>query len=271
MTSDLAGVEAPKRSGNVAHPVESTPVVVLYEDQALLAVAKPAGLVTHPAYKHPDGTLADAVFARQAARGEDRPWLLHRLDRETSGVVLFAKTEAARRALVRQFECRTMQKGYLAITDGVPSPAEDTVEEPLRRNPADRRRVIADPSGQPAATRFWTLQSTATHALVLAQPLTGRTHQIRVHLATRGAAILGDATYAPPDRSPSDLAARTTLHAWRLVIAYPSTRVPSAVEAPIPLDFAETAERIGFGKALARIVELPSWAVALTSEHHRTP
>ena len=154
MTSDLAGVEAPKRNGNVAHTVESTPVVVLYEDEALLAVAKPAGLVTHPAYKHPDGTLADAVFARQTARGEDRPWLLHRLDRETSGVVLFAKTEAARRALVRQFECRTIQKGYLAITDGVPSPAEDTVEEPLRRDPADRRRVIADPSGQPAATRL---------------------------------------------------------------------------------------------------------------------
>ena len=104
---------------------------VLYEDERLLAVAKPAGMVTHPAYRHPDGTLADAVFARQAARGEGRPWLLHRLDRETSGVVLFAKTMEARRALVRQFERRTVGKRYIALLADGPAADEGVIEAPL--------------------------------------------------------------------------------------------------------------------------------------------
>jgi 23S rRNA pseudouridine1911/1915/1917 synthase len=249
-----------------ASPLEAPPFAVLYEDAALLAVAKPAGLVTHPAYKHPDGTLTDAVFARQAARGEGRPWLLHRLDRETSGVVLFAKTEAARRSLVRQFERRTVRKRYLALTDGAASPAAGAIEAPLHRDPADRRRVIVDPTGQPATTRYWTLQSTPIHALVLVQPLSGRTHQIRVHLASRGAPILGDAVYAPTDRPPSDRAARTLLHAWRLEIAYPGAGIPFTVEAPIPPDFAEAAARLGLGDALARITAAASRAVALSSE-----
>src|SRR5690348_7593874 len=110
---------------SVGWDAAGAPIPIVYEDDALLAVDKPAGLVTHPAYKHPDGTLSDAVFARQEARGEGRPWLLHRLDRETSGVVLFAKTVEARRALVRQFERRTVGKRYFALLTGGPARSEE--------------------------------------------------------------------------------------------------------------------------------------------------
>ncbi|MGZ3675188.1 MAG: RluA family pseudouridine synthase, partial [Ktedonobacterales bacterium] len=120
---------------SVGRDAAGTSIPIVYEDDALLVVDKPAGLVTHPAYKHPDGTLSDAVFARQEARGEGRPWLLHRLDRETSGVVLFAKTVEARRAVVRQFEQHRVRKVYVAVTIGRLVPERGILEAPLRRDP----------------------------------------------------------------------------------------------------------------------------------------
>src|SRR5215469_9223825 len=154
---------------------------VLFEDGELLAVDKPAGLVTHPSYKHADGTLWDAVLARQLARGEHRPCLLHRLDKWTSGVMLFAKTESARRAIVRQFERRSVGKRYLALTAGMLDPDEGEIEAPLVRDSLDRRRTIVDEGGQPALTRYRVLARATGYALVLAEPHTGRTHQIRAH------------------------------------------------------------------------------------------
>lgn len=229
------------------------PLCVLYEDTALLAVDKPAGIVTHPAYKHPDGTLCDAVFARQASRGESRPWLLHRLDRETSGVLLFAKTEIARRALVRQFERRTVRKRYLALLLGIPCPAEGVIEAPLTRDPADRRRVIVDASGQPATTRYRLLASSGTHALALAEPLTGRTHQIRAHFTSLGTPLVGDALYLPSGVATHTPAARALLHAWQLTIRYPSTGEPFTLTAPPPADFLAAVARIGLGAGLASL------------------
>lgn len=171
------------------------PFAVLYEDGDLLAVDKPAGLVVHPAYRHPDGTLFDAVLACQTARGEARPCLLHRLDRDTSGVVLFAKTAPARRALVRQFERRQVRKWYLALVAGHPAAMSGIITQSLRRDPLDRRRVVVDPAGQPAETRYRVLAAADTRALLLVEPHTGRTHQIRAHLAWLGHPLLGDATY----------------------------------------------------------------------------
>lgn len=224
-----------------AWPEPPVPIPVLYEDAQVLAVNKPAGLVTHPAYKHPSGTLCDAVFARQAARGEGRPWLLHRLDRDTSGVVLFAKTEPARRALVRQFERHLIRKRYLALTMGVPTPGAGVLEAPLARDPNDRRRTIVTPGGQAATTRYRVLASHAGCALVLAEPVTGRTHQIRAHLAAAGAPLAGDSRYLPEGSSTAG-ADRAMLHSWRLTILYPGTGAPFTLTAPLPEDFVALAQ-----------------------------
>jgi 23S rRNA pseudouridine1911/1915/1917 synthase len=224
--------------------------MVLYEDAELLAVDKPPGLVSHPTYKHPDGTLWDAVLARQIARGETRPCLLHRLDRWTSGVMLFAKTDHARRAVVRQFEHRSVGKRYLALTAGPLAPDMGEIEASLARDPLDRRRTIVADGGQPALTRYRVLARSGTYALVLAEPLTGRTHQIRAHLASRGAPLVGDTRYLPDDSMDTAHALRAMLHAWQLAIRYPGTGEALTLTAPIPADFSETTRHLGLSDAL---------------------
>ena len=228
-------------------------VCVIYEDAHLLAVAKPAGMVTHPAYRHPNGTLVDAVFARQADHGEGRPWLLHRLDRETSGIVLFAKTEQARRGLVRQFERHSIQKQYVALLAGVPQPMHGEIAAPLRRDPADRRRTIIAADGQAATTRYYVLAALAGAALALVEPQTGRTHQIRAHLAAWGAPLYGDVRYLPPEWAAEASAPRTMLHAWRLGFTDPITHARCLLTAPLPDDLRATATRLGLGPALAAL------------------
>ncbi|MGZ3663244.1 MAG: RluA family pseudouridine synthase [Ktedonobacterales bacterium] len=245
---------------SVGRDAAGTSIPIVYEDDALLVVDKPAGLVTHPAYKHPDGTLSDAVFARQEARGEGRPWLLHRLDRETSGVVLFAKTVEARRSVVRQFEQHRVRKVYVAVTIGRLVPERGILEAPLRRDPTDRRRTIVDDEGQPAATRYETLAVHDGYSLVLAEPLTGRTHQIRAHMAHLGAPLLGDWRYielAHAELAAGDeaqqLAPRVMLHAWRIAIAHPTTRAPFEVTAPAPGDLLAVARHLRLDEGLARL------------------
>lgn len=234
----------------------AAPFTVLSEDAWLLAVNKPSGVVTHPTYKHPDGTLTDAVFARAAARGEPRPWLLHRLDKETSGVVLFARRDAARRSVVGQFERHTTRKRYLALLHwpaalGTGPGEEGEIDAPLARDPLDRRRVVVAPDGQPARTRYRLLAVSAGYALALAEPVTGRTHQIRAHLAALGAPLVGDLTYRRAD-TPLAAAARAMLHAWRLDLHAPGgDGAPWSVVAQPPADFIASAEALGLGPALA--------------------
>jgi 23S rRNA pseudouridine1911/1915/1917 synthase len=226
------------------------PVRVLFEDADLLAVDKPPALVIHPAYRHPDGTLFDAIVARQADRGEARPCLLHRLDRDTSGVVLFAKSAAARRGLVRQFERHQVRKWYLALVHGHPASSAGEVAEPLCRDPLDRRRVVVSPEGQAALTRYRVLAADGARALVLAAPRTGRLHQIRAHLAWLGHPIVGDTTYAPAspsagepdhaddhDAGPSPVP-RQMLHAWGLWARHPVTGADLRIWAPLPPDLS---------------------------------
>ena len=233
-------------------------ITLLAEDDDLLAVAKPAGMVAHPAYRHPDGTLADFVFAYAARCGYSRPWLLHQLDRETSGVVLFARSERARRALVRQFEQRRVVKRYLAVVVGA-LPDEGEISAPLRRDPADRRRVIVAEAGKPTHTRYRVLAASDGFALALVEPLTGRTHQIRAHLAHRGAPLAGDALYG--GASEATLAAgigRALLHAWELRFRHPATSATAAICAPIPSDMRAALSTL----RLAEKVELAEDALA---------
>lgn len=242
--------------------IAAAPFDTLYEDDLLLAVNKPSGVVTHPTYKHAAGTLTDAVFAWQAARGLARPWLLHRLDKETSGVVLFARGEQARRTLASQFERHTARKRYLALVHWTPAlggeiGAEREIDAPLARDPLDRRRVIVAPDGQPSRTRYRLLAIAGGFALVQAEPVTGRTHQIRAHLASLGAPIVGDATYLPDELADEGLADRAMLHAWRLDLRYPGSESPWSVVAPPPADFVATSERLrlaeGLRATLARV------------------
>jgi 23S rRNA pseudouridine1911/1915/1917 synthase len=219
-------------------------VRVLIEDDHLLAVNKPANLVAHPAYRHPDGTLHDLVSQLLLARGEPPAWLLHRLDRDTSGVVLFAKTERARRHVVRQFERREVRKGYLALVAGDFGGDQRQVSQPLRRDPADRRRVIVEPTGQTAITRFFTLARSSERSLIFCRPVTGRTHQIRAHLAWLGHPIVGDATYTPATYPAEHSAGgaeaagggRHLLHALALGVRHPESGDPLEVWAPLPDD-----------------------------------
>lgn len=260
----------------VAGARAQAPFSVLYEDADLLVVDKPSGVVTHPTYKHPDGALTDAVFAREEALGAPRPWLLHRLDKQTSGVTLFARTDAARRDLAAQFALRHVHKRYLALVQwqgALPDAGE--IDAPLARDPLDRRRVIVAPDGEPSRTRYRVCGVGApimagesagqAFALVLAEPVTGRTHQIRAHLAWAGAPLAGDTTYLqhlPERHAARALAPRVMLHAWRLTLRAPRSGEPWSVMAPPPADFLATADALGLGDALRATLSSPGSAPA---------
>ncbi|HEX5546370.1 MAG TPA: RluA family pseudouridine synthase [Ktedonobacterales bacterium] len=226
-------------------------IAILAEDDDILAVSKPAGLVVHPAYRHPDGTLTDAVFAYADRCDMPRPWLLHRLDRETSGVVLFARKEEARRNLVRQFEQRRIIKRYLAIASGGLATSSGEIDAPLCLDPLDRRRVIVSPAGKPARTRYQVLAVGNGFSLALVEPLTGRTHQIRAHLACLGAPLAGDLTYGGATEATRAAGIeRTQLHAWELVFRHPATGASTTIRSPVPADMRAACATLGLDSEL---------------------
>lgn len=227
-------------------------VPILYEDADLLVVNKPAGLVVHPAYKHPDGTLFDAVSTYLQERGEAKPCLLHRLDKETSGVILLAKTGQARRHLARQFEQRTIRKVYLALVCGQLSPQSGTIDAPLCRDPADRRRMQIDPLGVPAQTEYLTLRILAggRFSLVELHPITGRMHQLRVHLAALGVPIVGDSRYAASGCWARLVPIRHCLHAQALTFQHPTSGELMKVLAPLPEDLQDILAAVALNAEL---------------------
>lgn len=231
----------------VAAPVAPPPpaeATVLWRDAHLLALAKPAGLLSHP-------TVAAAASALDTARsilsGEEEPILLHRLDKETSGVLLFASGRESNRKLSRQFSDREVSKTYLALVEGRP-PAAFAVDNHLRAG-VRGRTVAANSGGARAVTEFATLATGTVLALVEARPLTGRTHQIRCHLAGCGFPLVGDPLYG--GRTTVELGgagvavSRHMLHAWKLAFRHPDSGAPVCIEAPLPADFAELLARDG--------------------------
>ncbi len=236
---------------------QDIPLTILFEDADLIVLNKPAGLVVHPAPGNADGTLVNALLAHAGEEfsgigGEMRPGIVHRLDKDTSGIMVVAKSDRAHRKLSENFATRDLDRTYLALCWGVPSPATGEIEGAIGRHPSDRKRMaVVTRGGKAALTRYTTLHAwDAACALLRCKLATGRTHQIRVHLATMGHPLVGDPVYlkrVPP--SARNLAApvreallafpRQALHAESLGFRHPVTGQPLQFSAPPPPDMAE--------------------------------
>ena len=208
---------------------------ILYEDDTLIAINKPPGMVVHPSYKQLSGTLLNSVLWHVRDRTGARPGILTRLDKDTSGIVIIGFAAGAHATMQRDAAAGRIRKEYLAVVHGSPHPATGVIRDPLGRDPADRRRVVVTPGGAPSETRYEVKRSLPSGlSLVRCELVTGRTHQIRVHLSTRGWPIVGDRLYG----GETDLLPRQALHAWRVALPHPITRETLAIEAPVPQDFS---------------------------------
>lgn len=221
------------------------PLQVVYEDEDLLVVDKPAGMVVHPAHGHQEGTLVNALLARYpdlAVGDAGRPGIVHRLDRDTSGLMVVAKTEAALEHLRRQFKGRSVRKTYKALVCGRPPSSEGVIEAPVGRDPRRRQRMAVIAGGRSARTYYELLETFAGYSLLAVSPETGRTHQIRVHLAWLGAPVAGDQVYGKERgrRGKRGLGlARQFLHAWRLSFERLGGEGMVTFESPLPPDLEQ--------------------------------
>lgn len=227
---------------------ETIPLDVRFENENFLVVNKPAGMVVHPGAGHATGTLVHAALAHapdiQGVGGELRPGIVHRLDKDTSGLILIAKNDQAHRWLQNQFRCRQVEKTYLALVDGQPPTRRGRIEAAIGRDPAHRKKMAVVPpgKGRSAISEYHTLETFSDHTLLEVHPITGRTHQIRLHLAYLGCPITGDTVYG---RKKASLPlARHFLHAARLKIQLPGEESPRVFEAPLPLDLTDTLNRL---------------------------
>ena len=236
-------IELPEPEPLAAEP-EPLPLSVLYEDADLLAIDKPPGMVVHPAPGARRGTVVNALAHRLGALAgvgrPDRPGIVHRLDRDTSGVLLVARTAAALEALARQFRTRTIEKVYLAVVRGHLGAAHGTIDRAVGRHPRERRRMsVHSRRGRAAVTRWTALERLPGATLVRLEPETGRTHQLRVHLAAAGHPIIGDRVYGArrAGRAGTRLDfPRQALHAAEIRFDHPSSGARIVVRAPLPPD-----------------------------------
>ena len=218
---------------------EAIPLEVLYEDVDVLVVNKPAGLVVHPSPGHWSGTMVNALLARDTdyggIAGIARPGIVHRLDRDTSGLIMVAKTDTAQAGLMAQLKARRVKKTYLALVHGNVEAAAGRIEAPIGRDPRQRTRMAVVPDGRPSVTGYRVRERFRGWTLLEVDLITGRTHQIRVHLAALGHAVAGDPVYGTgTSRRGPDGLERLFLHAWRIVFASPGTGELVRVEAPLP-------------------------------------
>ncbi len=226
---------------------EAIPLTILYEDEDVIAIDKPAGMVVHPAAGHAAGTLVNAIlyhFPDIEGVGEGgRPGIVHRLDKDTSGIILVAKNPRAHRYLQAQFKARTVEKTYLALVHGHVSPKEGLIDAPIGRHPRHRQRMAVTPAdkGREAQTEYKVLAFYGPTTLVEAHPLTGRTHQIRVHFASIGHPVVGDPLYGRKDAYGLG---RHFLHAHRLRFRRPSDEAIIELESPLPPELAALLKRL---------------------------
>jgi len=246
-------IPEPRASDTVAQDI---PLAIIYEDDALLVVDKPAGLVVHPAAGNFDGTMVNALLHHCAGRlsgigGVARPGIVHRIDKDTSGLLVVAKTDKAHEGLAAQFARHDVDRRYTAVVGGVPVPPAGRIEGALARSTANRQKmaIVKDGRGKHAITHFRTVATFDGAAQVECRLETGRTHQIRVHMASIGHALLGDAVYG---RTPGKLAPllkdlafeRQALHAATLGFVHPVTQEKLCFESPLPADMVALIGRL---------------------------
>jgi len=221
---------------------EDIPLEVVYRDDDVIVIDKPAGLVTHPAPGHQTGTLVNALLAMEAGSGSlgtvagvARPGIVHRLDRDTSGLIVVARNDAAQVSLQAQLKARRVRKTYLALAGGVVNAQLGRIEKPIGRDPRHRQRMAVTAEGKPAVTGYRVRERFAEWTLLELDLITGRTHQIRVHLASIGHPVAGDPVYATGDvrRGPHGLG-RLFLHAWKMEFLSPGSGRLVRCEAPLP-------------------------------------
>lgn len=247
---DTMTIVVPEAVPDTASP-QDIPLDILFEDRDIIVLHKAHGMVVHPAPGNPDGTLVNALLHHCDGKlsgigGVERPGIVHRLDKDTSGCLVVAKTDSAHQGLVTQFaERSTMEKIYLAVSNGIPKPARETIFTHIGRHPVNRQKmaVVNPPGGKTAITDYKTLTTdpATKTALVLCHLHTGRTHQIRVHLHHIGTPILGDPIYGKKHTLPTP---RLLLHAWKLSFNHPISGEKIAFVAPPPTDFKPWLDRI---------------------------
>jgi 23S rRNA pseudouridine1911/1915/1917 synthase len=216
---------------------DDVPFEVVYADASMIVVNKPAGVVVHPAPGNEDHTLVNGLLARfpelRDITGEQRPGIVHRLDKDTSGLMVIGRTAVATANLQRQMLARTTDKRYQLLVSGHISEQQGFIDAPIGRDAKNRQRMAVRPDGRKSQTRFFVIERYADYTLVEAQLLTGRTHQLRVHFAHIGRPIAGDQTYGNRQRDP---VARQFLHAWKLRLRSPHDEEERQFEAPLPDD-----------------------------------
>lgn len=231
---DTLEFDVRERPALVAHP-EAIALSIAYEDDDLLVIDKPAGMVTHPAHGATSGTLVNAVLAHvnESLPGDAlRAGLVHRLDRDTSGLLVVAKNDESLRKLGAAMKNRRIEREYLGLVCGVPAHPRGTIEGPIGRDPRNRLKYAIVGDGKPAITHYESREAFAKHAELLFRLETGRTHQIRVHLAAAGYPILNDPIYGK--KEPRFELPGQALHAWRLAFRHPRTREQLSFESPPP-------------------------------------
>ena len=238
-------IPSPVPSGLVAEHIH---LDIVFENEDLLVVNKPAGMVVHPSPGHDSGTLVHAALGHvpdlKGIGGEERPGIVHRLDKETSGLIVIAKNEQAHRWLQDQFRTRTVEKIYLALVDGKPPTPSGRVEAPIGRNNTQRKLMAVVPleKGREAVSEYRTLESFPAHTFLEVHPLTGRTHQVRVHMAFLGCPVVGDTVYGK--RHSTLELDRHFLHAYKLKITLPGEKQPRQFEVGLPRELQNALEEV---------------------------
>jgi 23S rRNA pseudouridine1911/1915/1917 synthase len=241
-----------------AHNVpQDIPLTVAFEDEHLLVVDKPAGLVVHPAAGNLDGTLVNALLhhcggSLSGIGGVARPGIVHRIDKDTSGLLVVAKTDVAHEGLARQFAAHSIERRYLAIVSGVPRASHGTIDAPLARSATNRKKIaiVEGKRGKRAVTHWKRLDLLRDAALVECRLETGRTHQVRVHMASLGHPLLGDPVYGRPEKTHGKLLKdlefhRQALHAAELGFIHPVTKIRLSFASPMPPDMQELFKALG--------------------------